>query len=190
LDLTIAHLTRPCAGEQVNGDAIVVRREPEATLVTVVDALGHGPDAASAAGRATAYLADAPLSGTASEIVDGLHTALGGTRGAAALVCLLRGSVLRTSGIGNVELRSLSGTVGVPLTPGILGRRVRRLVEYNARLAPGERLALFSDGISARMSLQDHRDLPARAACEEILRCHGRAHDDASVVIVDVGRIA
>jgi serine/threonine protein phosphatase PrpC len=51
----------------------------------------------------------------------------------------------------------------------------------------GERLVLFSDGIASRVNVGEHREQSADACCDAILQRHGRPHDDASVVVVDVG---
>jgi negative regulator of sigma-B (phosphoserine phosphatase) len=187
VDLTIAHATRPCAGETVNGDAIIVRRDASATLIAIVDALGHGPEAAEVAARACSHIVEVSLASKPSAIIERLHEGLTGTRGAAALVCIVRGAMLHVSGIGNVELRSLSGSVSIPLVPGIVGQRIRRITEQSSPLRLGERLVLFSDGIASRVNVGEHREQSADACCDAILQRHGRPHDDASVVVVDVG---
>jgi len=50
------HRSFPKSGESTNGDAVVVRTVASATLVAVIDALGHGPSAAEAAAVAVGYL--------------------------------------------------------------------------------------------------------------------------------------
>lgn len=186
--MTIARASRPRAGETVNGDAICVRHTDTRTLVAVVDGLGHGPEAALASQRAVAHLDGAAITGSASALMEQLHAVLVGTRGAAAVLCLFERGRVRVSGVGNVELRCLGGSLGLPMNPGILGHRVRHHVEVEGELRRGERLAVFSDGISGRLDLSEHRHLDAEPACHAILERHGRPYDDASIVVIDVER--
>src|SRR5690606_27727635 len=51
-----AQLVRPARGEQVAGDAALVRELGPSTLLAVIDGLGHGPPAAEAAARAVEVL--------------------------------------------------------------------------------------------------------------------------------------
>lgn len=165
---------------------VVVRVTEAAALVAVVDALGHGPTAADIAVRARDHLMGTPLDEAMAKTIERLHEALRGTRGAAAMVALLRDGAIEGCGVGNVELRTLGGSVPVVQSPGILGVRVRRYNVFSARLEPGTRLVLFSDGISAHAQLAQTEGMEPGDACEYIFRGYRRAHDDASVLIVDV----
>lgn len=185
MNLAIAHLTAPAQGEVESGDAVVVRREPDATLLAVIDALGHGPEAAKVATRAVEHLGRAPL-GPAAAIMTGLHDALRGTRGAAASLCVVRRDRLDGCGVGNVEVRVTTAPIAALLTPGILGHQIRSLRTFEGRLRPGDRVVCFSDGISSRVALADLQGLTPRAACDLVMQRHRRGHDDASVLIADL----
>lgn len=186
MNLAVAHMTTPAQGEIENGDAIVVRRDAGATLLAVIDALGHGPEAAKVADRAVEHLARAPLAAAAA-IMAGLHDALKGTRGAAASLCVVRDGRIDGCGVGNVEVRIAGGAVNVLLTPGILGHQVRSLRAFEGRLRPGDRVVCFSDGISSRLALHELHELTPYAACGLVMQRHRRTHDDATVLIADVG---
>lgn len=186
MKITAEHINRPCDGELRSGDAAVVRTVAGASLVAVVDALGHGPRAADIADQASEHLVKTPLGDDMAATMEGLHEALRGTRGAAAMVAVLRGGSIHGCGVGNVELRSLNATVPVVQSPGILGVRVRRFKVFTGQIAAGARLMLFSDGISPQVVLGQTRAMDPRAACEYVFEKYRRAHDDATVLVVDV----
>jgi phosphoserine phosphatase RsbX len=180
----VASAQRPCPGFDVSGDAAVVRALDGATLFGVVDALGHGPQAAEVADAAVAYLAQVDVRRNIEEIVEGLHLALARTRGAAAGLCLARDEVIDLSIVGNVEVRSVGTSIGVVASPGILGRRVRKFRYSRSTMRAGDRLVVFSDGLS-RVDLEAVRALTPAEACHDLLQKHGRPSDDATVVIAD-----
>jgi phosphoserine phosphatase RsbX len=185
-----AHLVRPKPGETVCGDAALVRDlGPSRTLFALIDALGHGPAAAEAASIAVAALQACRPSASAPEIVQGLHEALRGSRGIAALVGVLDGDTVRACIVGNVELRaSRDGAVGVIHSPGILGIAVRKKHIFEGRVRPGDRLVAFSDGLSTSLYASALDGLDAGAACELALERFGLSSDDASVLVLDVLR--
>lgn len=185
--LTIGRVVRARSGEVVSGDAIVVRQEPSRTLLAVVDALGHGHSAAEVATLAVAFLERAALDRGLHAVLLGLQEALRGSRGAAAMVCLLGEGKLVGCGIGNVELRTTSRDLPIVLSPGVVGGNVRRMQTFEGPLVSGDRLIFFTDGISSHLAVQSFRGLSPNAACEAILAAHRRSHDDAAVLVVDVG---
>lgn len=182
----VAYLSTPAEGEIACGDAVVVRREPGVTLLAVIDVLGHGPEAGRVAAQAVKFLEAAPLT-SAKTLVSGLHDALRGTRGAAAALCVLRGLRLDACGVGNVETRVVGSKVPVISTPGIIGARVGILRESLGKLAVGDRVVCWSDGISSRLELDGMRHVAPADACARIMNQHRRRHDDASVLVADLG---
>ena len=84
------HFTLPKEGEKENGDAAIVRSYEGGALFAVVDALGHGPAAASVARTAIEHLSETSIAVGIEKLVLGLHERLRGSRGAAAVVCLFR----------------------------------------------------------------------------------------------------
>jgi negative regulator of sigma-B (phosphoserine phosphatase) len=164
---------------------VVARSDEHATLFGIVDALGHGVAAAEVADRAALYLDRVDLRWSIARIVTGLHDALSHTRGAASTLCIVHGDRIELSTVGNVEVRSLGTPVGVVATPGVLGRRLRSLRTAEFRVEPGDRVVVFSDGISARIDVEDTRGLAPDQACRIILAGFARRSDDASVVVAD-----
>mgnify|MGYP002619556757 CR=1 FL=1 len=184
MTVNVAHALRPCPGFDVSGDAAVVRVCEGSALFGVVDALGHGPHAARVAQLAMSFLDQVDLSRALGEILEELHDVLARTRGAAIGLCLLHDDVVDVSIVGNVEIRSVGTPVGVVAAPGILGRRVRKFRYSRSHLRRGDRLVVYSDGLS-RPEIDTVRRMPPLEACQELLRRHGRPADDASVVVAD-----
>jgi phosphoserine phosphatase RsbX len=182
--VNVAYAQRPCPGFSVSGDAAVVRVCDDTALFGVVDALGHGPHAADVARIALSYLEDVDVSRPLEEIVEGLHAALSHTRGAASGLCLARERFVDASVVGNVEVRRVGASLGVVAAPGILGRRVRKFRYSRSELRKGDRVVVFSDGLS-RVELEPVRTMAPPEACRNLLHRHGRAHDDATVLIAD-----
>lgn len=181
------HISMPCAGHRVNGDAVLLRQLPDdRVLIAVIDALGHGPTAADIADRAVSHLKEAPIPDSLAPLMEDLSASLKGTRGAAAMVVLLQGGKLEGCGVGNVDLRVLGGSVPVVQSPGILGVRVRRFNVFTASVSPGARLVLFSDGISASVPVAELRDMDLAQACRFVLKGYRRDHDDATILVVDL----
>jgi len=184
--ITHGSAVRPKRGERECGDAIVVRADGERTLLAVVDALGHGPVAAEIAALACAHLRTISLDGEILAMIQGLHFALKGSRGAAAMLCRIEGTRISACGVGNVEVRAQGTSLSSVLSPGILGVAVRKFQTFAGEVGPGTRLVLFSDGISQHFALADVRTVGAKEASESILSRHGRDHDDAAVLVADV----
>jgi len=184
----IAYLTRPCPREIENGDAIVVRGEGDEVLFGVIDALGHGRNAAAVAKVAREVLERSEPSDDVLGVLERMHDALMGTRGAAALVGRLQGGTLEGCSVGNVEMRVHGSVVPIVLSPGVLGVRVLRYRVFRGELTEGSRVIVHSDGVSPKFSSRDLMSLSPEQACRHLLETHGRAHDDASVLVADVGR--
>jgi negative regulator of sigma-B (phosphoserine phosphatase) len=182
--LVIVHASLPCEGERLNGDTIVIRQGETRQMVAVVDALGHGPKAAAVSDRAREYLAEVDVEKLdAGAVMEGLHDALKGTRGAACMVSIVDEQRIEVCGVGNVELRCVGSSIPVVLSPGILGVSVRQIRAVAGTLKPGSRVYVFSDGISRRAPFIELSRLPLDEACQSLFSHHRHAHDDASAVL-------
>jgi len=169
----------------MNGDAVVVRQQGSSILVALIDALGHGPKAADVAQTSSDWLRAAPDDGGVAGLVTGLHKRLEGSRGAAALVFMVSVHGLEACSVGNVELRSGTGKLPFVLTPGVLGVRLRApKVCVSPPLV--DRFVLHSDGISGRFDLRSSRTHTPSEVASMIFGAHRHAHDDATVIVVDI----
>ncbi|MFJ5265648.1 ATP-binding protein [Streptomyces sp. NPDC088387] len=160
----------------------------EGLLVMSCDGLGHGPLATLAAQAAV----NAFRSGTGrtpEQVMEEVHRALRGTRGAAVAVARLEpdGRVL-FCGTGNITAALVTATSRANLLshPGIAGHQMHRLRTYEYRLPAQGVLVMHSDGLSDRWNVADLAGLlhhsPAVIATG-LLRQAGTRRDDASAVI-------
>lgn len=183
---------RALPGEQLSGDLSLVKPAGDSVLVAVVDALGHGSDAASAAGVAIAALeryATDPL----PLLLQRCHTALVGTRGVVLSLALF--SVPRATmtwlGVGNVEGVLLAGDPGARpgrtsliTRAGIVGAEVPQLQPWVVPLAPGDTLVFATDGIRSGFAEDVSVVDPPQAVAERILARNAKDTDDALVLVV------
>jgi negative regulator of sigma-B (phosphoserine phosphatase) len=185
--------SRPLAGQLASGDdAVAVEVDGRAAVFGVIDGLGHGPDAASAAARAAAVVglhAGEPL----DEVLGACHQELTSTRGAAMTLARIDfdADTLNWAGVGNVTAalvaRTSSGVAAtsfVRLVSGIIGFQMPRLpVSEAVDVRPGHLLVMASDGVT-----EDHLDgldfaASADAIANRILGEHTRVTDDALVLV-------
>jgi anti-sigma regulatory factor (Ser/Thr protein kinase) len=175
-------------GEIVCGDAWATTLERRMLTVVVVDGLGHGPLAETAARAATAAAVARTYSSPLATLT-AMHGGAAHTRGAAALVASvdLPSATVTVAGIGNVA----AAIVGVDAVrraasqAGILGHDVRRLREYQYPWPEGAVLIVHSDGLVSHWSLDGYpglrrRDLALVAAV--LYRDFQRGRDDVTVV--------
>lgn len=185
--LVLGSHTVVCTGEVANGDAIVYRVDGDHCLFAVIDGLGHGPNAQAASQAGVAAVEALTLPCPVRGAIEAMHAAMRSTRGAAAMVCNFHADGrLEGCGVGNVELRQSGARVPVALSPGILGRQVRKFRLFDATLSPGARLFVFTDGISRGFATDEFAGLDPTAASRAIIDAHGRDHDDSSILIADV----
>lgn len=182
--LTTAQRTRPYPGFSTSGDLVVVRQASSCTMLAVIDVLGHGPEAAEVAAVAGEYLGRADLDADVEAWMQGLHEALARTRGAAAGLGRAESGALDITIVGNIEVRCSGTRVGVIATPGIVGRRMRRLRSFSFPMRSGDRLAMHSDGLR-HLDLNGTRGLSLEPACEHLMHEFAVAADDASLLLTD-----
>jgi serine phosphatase RsbU (regulator of sigma subunit) len=194
--VAVAAASRPYPGEVANGDAWQVDWYGERCRISVIDGLGHGPDAARAASAARQALASAPeLLPEAGLRV--CHRALAGSRGAAVSVASIDpvAQELVFAGVGNVEgdLWHVGRRERLVSYRGIVGSVLPTLHSFSYRLQPAWLLVMHTDGIRARFTLETlpepERAQPERIA-EHLLATWARATDDATVVVACDGRAA
>jgi anti-sigma regulatory factor (Ser/Thr protein kinase) len=178
------------AGETECGDSWRVAQTEQAQVMMVVDGLGHGPLAASAARAACDAFAKRPLDPPA-EILQFMHNALAGGRGAAAACAVIdtANAAIAYSGVGNIagSVVTAERSKGMVSHNGILGVQLLRKQQFNYDYSPDSRVVMHSDGVSARWALQNYPGLWLRHAAviaAVLYRDHARARDDATVLVM------
>ena len=188
-DIDVASFGRPCLGERVSGDTVVIEQRDEILFLAIVDALGHGPQANAVADRAERFLRD----GWSSDVLDTmhrLHSELKGTIGAGAGLCVVDSVTrdLRYTGVGNTVLRTFgSQATRLISTDGIIGSRFRTPAVQAAALNESGIILLYSDGVSDRFTASDYPGLawhsPQEVVSKTVQR-FGKDHDDAACIAV------
>lgn len=181
---------RPKSGQTVSGDGYAVIEAEGSRLITVVDGLGGGVEAARPTELALQVLRDHPMR-PLKELMTRSHTALHGTRGAVIGLLRLEEHTQRATyvGVGNIGIHVTSDRMIKPISKnGIVGHgQLPTLLEMTYTYNPNDLFVLYSDGISTRV-ISDAAlsraptDLHTLAA--DLLARYGKTIDDATVLIV------
>lgn len=185
--------TRTLPGERESGDLHFVKAVAHGVLVAVVDGLGHGSEAASAAHAAVAAL-DRHASESPVPLLQHCHRALHGTRG--VVMSLASFDTSRRSmtwvGVGNVEGRLLhaagSGRFAhvresLVTRGGIVGSQLPRVQARTLAVALGDTLIFATDGIKEGFAEGLRADATLQQLADEILARYGKGTDDALVLV-------
>lgn len=185
----------PMSGESVCGDSWVVKSSSQRTAILVIDGLGHGLLAATAAQEAVRVFRQASQTDPA-EIIQALHAALRPTRGGAAAVAVIDHTtrVLRFTGIGNISgtIVAMGRRQGLVSLSGTLGHSVRKFQTFEYTWPVGASLVLHSDGLSTHWDLARYPGLTIRHPALNagvLYRDFRRERDDVTVLVArDVDR--
>jgi len=187
----VASLALP--GEAQSGDLHFVKQVGKGALVAVVDGLGHGAEAATAA-RAAVTALDRHATESPVPLIERCHRALQGTRGVVMSVAVFGrpDQSMTWLGVGNVEglllpgdgaARSGGRRASLVTRGGIVGSELPRLHPVALPIAPGDTLIFATDGIREGFA----EGLPPEAApqqlADQILARHGKGTDDALVLV-------
>ena len=196
LKIETAFATLPLPGQVESGDLSLVKRVGKGTLIAVVDGLGHGQEAASAAHAAIAALdryAREPL----ADLVRRCHTALLGMRGVVLGLAYLdpQAATMTWLGVGNIgglvlhaDATSRPPRIGLVPTAGFVGAEQPHPTSRVVPLTPGDTIVLFSDGI--RDGFAESLTLPdtPQSIADFIITRHVKGTDDALVLVARYDR--
>jgi anti-sigma regulatory factor (Ser/Thr protein kinase) len=186
-------ISTPKPGEDVCGDAWAVLQGRGRLIVLVVDGLGHGLEAQTAALAALESLQskahlDAP------NLMDALHGALRPTRGAAAALAMLQpeSELCTFCGVGNISgsIRADGVSRSMVSNNGTLGHSVRRIQDFQYPFPKGSLLVMHSDGLGTHWNLGAYPGLEARhpaMIAAALYRDHNRGRDDVTVLALRNG---
>jgi serine/threonine protein phosphatase PrpC len=196
LRIDAALATVPLPGQQESGDLGLIKRVGAGTLVAVVDGLGHGQEAATAAHAAVGALeryAREPL----SELVRRCHEALIGLRGVVLGLAYLdpQAATLTWLGVGNVGgilLRADSGSRPARITlvqsAGFIGGEPPHPTTRSVPLALGDTVILFSDGIKEAFADSVVLTHTPQEIADAAIGRHTKGNDDALVLVARYAR--
>jgi len=187
--ITVSGVCLPIASEDEPGDAWVKVETRDSVTISVIDGLGHGPAASSAAMAAVRVFAgsgDAPL----ERMMEDAHGALRPTRGAAVGIARIHAAQRRVdfAGVGNISAAIVSdeGSRRVVSLNGIVGHEMRKVQTFSYPWTASSVLVMQSDGVSANWNAATYPGLMQRDAAliaAVIYRDHCRGTDDATVVV-------
>lgn len=182
---------RPMEGQAASGDAYLVKPLSGRILVAVVDALGHGHEAAEAARVAVSVLerdAEEPV----TVLLQRCDVALRPTRGAVVSLAVFdqRAKTMTWIGVGNVEGLLLPADPGArPVRDslvqrgGVVGSRLPPLLSSVKPIHRGDLLVLATDGIRTDFAMYVVSDAPVQALADRLLARCGKGNDDALVLV-------
>lgn len=160
--IEIGVVALPKRGEEVSGDAWAWDGDDRRGLFLVVDGLGHGPAAASAASAAIRVFHDHHHQ-SPQRIVEAAHAALRSTRGAALAIAEINfeQQTVCFAGIGNIAASISSATEHHNLMSynGTVGHEVRKIKEFTYPWYLNGLLTMHSDGISTQWNLDRYPGL-------------------------------
>ncbi|MDR3660644.1 MAG: SpoIIE family protein phosphatase [Mycobacterium sp.] len=181
----------PHGGDGASGDAWAVTAGTQLAAV-VVDGLGHGDAAATAAQAAVTVFDQRPVTDP-QDFLRRAHDAMRVTRGGVAAACVIdpRNEQLTFAGVGNIAGQVVYGGDREHLIsyPGTLGTHLPapRIRMQHCRWPPGATLVMTSDGIRSGWRLAAYPALlrhdPAVIAAT-LYRDFTRPTDDACVLVV------
>lgn len=183
--------SRPYKGLTICGDSFVIEERDGTILTAVIDGLGHGYDSWVAASAAAEVIRANP-----EMSVDGLlrkcHQELRVTRGAAVGVLKVESSGRgEFCGVGNIEVQALNGSSpSIFCLAGIVGHNLRTSKVMPVTMKRGDIYCLMSDGVSTRGNLKSALPGDPESVARRIVEQWGRAHDDATAVILGYGENA
>lgn len=177
---------RALDGQLETGDKHIVAAIPHGMLVAVVDALGHGKDAAAAAELAIATLRE-HAEESAIALLRRCDTVLRRTRGVVMSLAAFnaQAATLTWCGVGNVEgvLWTAGARQSIVLRGGVVGYRLPPLNATVLSVRPGDTLILATDGVRSGFAEAVTPTASPQDLADRILTGFARGSDDALVLV-------
>jgi serine/threonine protein phosphatase PrpC len=184
----------PLGGQAESGDRHVVQCFPGGVLLAVIDGLGHGCEAATAAAAAEFILRARPQAPVIS-LVRHCHESLRQTRGVVMSVVSFDTShgLMTWLGVGNARGVLLRSGLPMNVTPeelllraGVIGGQIPSLQASVFPVSGGDTLFLTTDGICGEFARELMRSETPQRTAEIILSRHAKRDDDALVLVARV----
>lgn len=191
LKIEIGVATLPLTGQQESGDLSLVKRVGPGTLVAVVDGLGHGQEAASAAHAAVGAV-DRYSKESLPDLVKRCHTALVGLRGVVLGLAFFdtKGATVTWLGVGNIvgvllraDQAARPARVSMVSIAGFVGAETPQATSRTVSLMAGDTVILASDGIKDGFADALTLTAPPQLLADQILSRHAKGTDDALVLV-------
>lgn len=186
--MDFAFFTRPKVGEKENGDGVCVFGPPENRLFCVVDALGHGIEAAKVSKAIIEKIGNC-WENSLEDIILDCHQEFLGSRGAALFLARFKGNsngIVEFSGVGNIECKAVcKNKQSLPFSfDGTVGLRIRKIHTFRFEFNKDEFFAIFTDGIHSNLKIEDYISMNLTEATQKIVDSHSKQYDDATVLLI------
>ncbi|EMB51888.1 SpoIIE family protein phosphatase [Vibrio mimicus] len=190
MNFDIAVRQVPYFGEPEAGDGYMVYQNEDDLLVVIIDALGHGPNAADLA-RAMERFLNEKANFDLTWLMQSLHEHFMGSLGAAVTMLHLdcRKNQFSGVGIGNNLLRKVNHSAqSFHAQPGVVGEMIPTLRQFQGTFQPEDWFILTTDGIRENLDLHE-ADVPwaqssALRMASYYMDHFSKHHDDATVIVV------
>jgi anti-sigma regulatory factor (Ser/Thr protein kinase) len=186
--LEIGAVCLPSPGEVACGDGWAVELRSGHCVILVVDGLGHGAYAATAAMAAVDAFRTHPQLEPAA-LIEYAHGALRSTRGAAMAVADIDlDREVKYAGIGNISgvILAPGGARHMVSHVGIVGHEARKIREFVYPWTQDSLLIMHSDGLATHWNLDQYPGLAGRRPsliAGVLYRDFARGRDDVTVVV-------
>ncbi|MEX0732394.1 MAG: SpoIIE family protein phosphatase [Aquisalimonadaceae bacterium] len=195
-DVEYAAASVPCEGEDVCGDRMLFASTKKGFIFGVVDAIGHGKDAAVLSDAVIDTIGNSQVAEDAEDYLPQLfkqcHERLRQTRGAALSLAVfdVQSNAMQWLGIGNVSgmiiSRDRSGMASYhPLLvqSGVVGDRLAYLKPVQRTLRPGDTFIVTTDGIRPSFADRLPTRFTPRSLANHIIDTYRMRRDDALVLV-------
>lgn len=187
---------RPVKGEVDCGDGWAFGQTVNKQQIMLVDGLGHGTDAYTAAFQAMQVFTEHAKYGP-TELLNFAHMALRPTRGAALAMADIdfEGGTLKYAGVGNIAATILDNgnTRSLVSHNGTVGAEMRKVQEFTYPWQAESILVMNSDGLVTHWKLDPYPGLQNKSAlmmAAVLYRDFKRTRDDSTVLVARERRAA
>ncbi len=187
----VGAVNRPKPGQEACGDHWTMASEGNRHVFMIADGLGHGPEAAQA-GQSAVRAFGQHFHKRPNLILESVHSALHGTRGAAVAVAEVDEDTKTVcfAGVGNIagEIMNVANS-GMTSHHGIVGFQMRKVQEFIYPYADDSLLLLNSDGIATPGSLAAYPTLltlPPALIAGVLYRDFQRTNDDSTILVARI----
>lgn len=196
MKIETAFANLPLPGQSESGDLCLIKRVGKGTLLAVVDGLGHGQEAASAAHAAVGAI-DKYSREPLIDLVRRSRDALVGLRGVVLGLAFLdpQAATLTWLGVGNIGGILLRADVGnrpsrITMVPnaGFIGGEPATPTARSVPLALGDTIILFSDGVKEGFAETLALANSPQEIADLIITRHVKGNDDALVLVARYAR--
>jgi serine/threonine protein phosphatase PrpC len=196
LKIEAAFANLPLPGQAESGDLCLIKRVGKGTLLAVVDGLGHGEEAASAAHAAVGAI-DKHSREPLIDLVRRSRDALVGLRGVVLGLAFLdpQGATMSWLGIGNIGGILLRADLGnrpsrITMVPnaGFIGGEPLQPTTRSVPLALGDTIILFSDGVKDSFAESLILSNTPQEIADFVITRYLKGNDDALVLVARYGR--